>query len=214
MARRRTPPLPVTVWRRPRKWLMGGTALQAVTALVFTASARAQLAPTARPTGGQVVAGSATIGQTTAQTTVEQASQRAAINWQSFNVGSQHTVQFDQPNASAVVLNRVVGPDPSQIAGRINANGNVVITNGNGIFFHQGAQVNANSLVASAPGITNQNFMAGRMVFDQAPKPGAAVSNAGTITVEQTGLAALVAPRVANSGVINARLGRVALAGA
>lgn len=38
------------------------------------------------------------------------------------------------------------------------------------------------------------------MVFDQAPKPGAVVSNAGTITVKEAGLAALVAPRVVNSG--------------
>ena len=56
--------------------------------------------------------------------------------------------------------------------------------------------------------------MAGELVFDQAANPNAAVVNQGTITVRQAGLAALVAPQVANSGVINAQLGHVVLAGA
>ena len=57
--------------------------------------------------------------------------------------------------------------------------------------------------------------MAGNMRFDRpSPNPNAAVVNAGTITVAEKGLAALVAPHVVNSGVIQARLGRVVLAGA
>lgn len=199
---------------RGRAGLLRTTALQAAAVVVFAAPAMAQPAPLARPQGGVVVGGAASIAQTTAQTTVQQASQRAAIDWRSFDVGSQHTVQFNQPNASAVVLNRVTGPDPSQIAGRIQANGQVVITNQSGVMFHKGAQVDTAGLIVSAAGISTPNFMAGRMVFDRAPKPDAMVSNAGTITVKEAGLAALVAPRVANSGVINARMGRAVLAGA
>src|SRR3954469_4604279 len=105
MARRATARLIVGTVRRRRAALLRGTALQAATVLVFATQAHAQLAPTARPAGGQVVAGSASIGQTTARTTVDQASQRAAIDWRSFDVGSQHTVQFNQPSASAVALN-------------------------------------------------------------------------------------------------------------
>ena len=56
--------------------------------------------------------------------------------------------------------------------------------------------------------------MAGEMVFDQPGNPNARIENQGTITVKQAGLAALVAPQVANSGVINAKLGHVVLAGA
>ena len=44
--------------------------------------------------------------------------------------------------------------------------------------------------------------------------PGAAISNAGNITIRQAGLAALVAPQVRNSGTITAQLGRVILGGA
>ena len=218
MARRNQAQLLVGMVRRRRARLLRETALQAASAIVFVTQASAQPAPAARPMGGQVVAGSASISQSstasTSQTTVTQSTPRAAINWQSFDVGSGSTVTFAQPGASAWTLNRVTGPDPSQIAGRISANGSIVLTNPAGVVFHAGSQVNATNLVVSAPGISNENFMAGHLVFDQAPKPGAMVRNAGTITVKDTGLAALVAPGVANSGTINARLGHAVLAGA
>lgn len=194
-----------TAWRA---WLLATTAL-----LSLDGAAQAQV-PGARPTGGQVVAGSAAIGQTATQTTIQQSSQRAAIDWRGFDVGRDHAVQFNQPNAQAWTLNRVIGPDPSAIAGRIGANGGVAIVNQSGVVFAAGAQVNVGALIASAPGITNQNFMAGAMVFDQPARPGARVENHGTITVADRGLVALAGPRVANSGLIRARLGRVALAGA
>ena len=113
-----------------------------------------------------------------------------------------------------MTLNRVTGPDPSQIAGRIEANGQIVLVNQSGVTFYKGAQVNANGLLVSAAGISNRNFMAGVMKFDQPAKPNARIENQGSITIKEAGLAALVAPQVANSGVINAKLGHVVLAGA
>ncbi len=203
---------------RTRADLLRGTALQATTVLVlslpfWTATAAAQPAPNAMPAGGSVVAGSATISQTSNTTAITQTTQRAAIDWRSFNVGSQQQVTFAQPSSGAVALNRVTGPDPSQIAGKITANGQVVLVNQAGVTFYKGAQVNAQSLIVSSANITNGAFMAGNMAFDQAGNPNARVVNQGVITVKQAGLAALVAPSVANSGVINARLGHVVLAG-
>src|SRR5579859_591381 len=198
--------------------LLFGTALQTSLAVALALPAHAQPAPNARPTGGVVVGGSASISQTANSTAINQASQRAAVNWQSFNVGSQQSVNFNQPSASAVTLNRVVGPDPSQIAGRINANGQVVLVNQSGVTFFKGAQVNTNGLMVSAIGMSNkavQGFMAtGKVVLDQPGNPNAAVINDGNITVRQAGLAALVAPQVANHGTITAELGHVVLAGA
>ena len=198
--------------RRPA--LLATTALQAAATLLLAGPAMAQLAPTARPQGGAVVAGQAALSQGPAQTTISQSSQRAAIDWGSYNVGSGHTVLYQQPGPTSVTLNRVTGPDPSQIAGRIQANGQIVITNRSGVIFQRGSQVDAQSLVVSSAGVTNQNFMAGKMAFDQPGRPGAKVSNAGNITVAATGLAALVAPQVANSGTITAKMGHVVLAGA
>ncbi len=202
------------VVRRSRRGLLLGTALQATVALVLVLPARAQLAPNARPVGGVVVGGAASISRTPGATNIDQSSQRAAVNWQSFDVGAKQAVNFQQPNAAAVVLNRVTGPNPSQIAGQINANGQVILENQDGITFLKGAQINTAGLVATAAGITTKNFMAGHMVFDQPAAPNAAVVNEGRITVRQAGIAALVAPQVANSGVITAKLGRVVLAGA
>jgi filamentous hemagglutinin family protein len=192
-----------------RGMLLGSTVLVAV-----AQQAAAQPAINAQPQGGRVVAGTATIGQTATLTQIDQTSQRAAINWNSFDVGSKQQVQFQQPSASAMTLNRVTGADPSQIAGQVTANGQIVLVNPAGVLFTKGAQVQAQSVVVSAAGISDQNFMAGRMVFDQPGRPDAAVVNQGRITVKQTGLAGLVAPRVENDGVISAKLGHVVLGGA
>jgi filamentous hemagglutinin family protein len=202
------------VVRRNRPALMMSTALQAAAIVVVSLPALAQPAPNARPTGGTVVGGQATIGNTATTTTIAQTTQKTAIDWQSFNVGNQQTVLFVQPNASAIALNRVVGPDPSQIAGKITANGQIIIQNQSGVMFLDGAQVNTSGLMVTAVGISNGNFMAGNMVFDQAANPNARVVNQGTLTVRGAGLAALVAPAVANSGTINAKMGNVVLAGA
>ena len=206
------------VLRRSRSVLMTSTALQATVSLVLALPAQAQLAPNARPTGGVVVGGAASISQTSNNTAVNQSSQRAAVNWQSFNVGSQQSVTFNQPSTQSVTLNRVVGPDPSQIAGRIDANGQVVLVNQSGVTFYKGAQVNTNGLMVSAIGMTNQsvkNFISGgQLGLDQPGNPNAAVVNNGKITIRQAGIAALVAPQVANNGTITAQLGHVILAGA
>jgi hypothetical protein len=76
--------------------------------------------------------------------------------------------------------------------------------NQSGVNFYKGAQVNAADVVLSASNISNANFMAGVMTFDKAGSPNAKIDNHGTITIKQAGLAALVAPRVANSGTISA----------
>src|SRR3984885_12601643 len=197
-----------------RSTLLVSTALQATAMLLLSLSAHAQPAPNARPLGGTVVGGAASISNTANNTAINQSTQRAAVNWNSFNVGSQQSVTFNQPNVSAVTLNRVTGPDPSQIAGRIDANGQIILMNQSGVTFFKGTQVNANGLMVTAAGISNQNFMAGAMIFDQPGNPNAKIDNQGSITIKQAGLAALVAPQVANSGVITAKLGHVVLAGA
>ena len=200
-----------------RRGLLSTTALQAVavvSVLALIQPARAQLSPMARPVGGQVVAGQASIAQTANKTTITQSTQNAAVNWQSYNIGSGQTVQYIDPSSKSITLNRVIGANPSEIAGRIISNGTVMIINQAGLLFDGSAQINTAGLVVSAAGISNSNFMAGKLVFDQAPNPGAKIENRGTITIKDRGLAVLVAPRVVNSRVIRANLGKVILAGA
>jgi trimeric autotransporter adhesin len=74
------------------------------------------------PTGGVVTSGSAAISQTSKNLTVNQTSNSAILNWQSFSIGAGHGVQFVQPSASAIALNRVIGNSVSEIYGTMSAN--------------------------------------------------------------------------------------------
>ncbi|MFA5914975.1 MAG: filamentous hemagglutinin N-terminal domain-containing protein [Burkholderiales bacterium] len=163
----------------------------------------------AAPTGGAVSAGSASIASSTGTTTINQASQNVAINWQSFSIGQKEAVRFVQPNSSSVALNRVLGSDASNILGSLSANGKVFLVNPNGILFGQGAQVNVGGLVASTLSISDSDFMAGKYNFTGAGK--GAILNQGTIKADG-GYVALLGANVSNEGVISARLGTVALA--
>ena len=192
------------------------TRRAAVTALAGTALLAISSVGMANPKGGVVSAGTVTIQNASpTQLDVVQTTNRAVIDWQSFDIAAGERTNFQQPSAASMTLNRVHAPDPSTIAGQLNANGSLVLINPNGVVFSRGSQVNVNSIIATPTDISNANFMAGNMRFDRpSPNPNAQIINDGSITVAQKGLAALVAPGVANSGVIKANLGRVVLAGA
>ena len=168
-------------------------------------------APTAVPSGGKVVAGQAGIQQQGATLTVKQTSDRAAIDWASFDVGSQAQLRFDQPSAQSVTLNRVQGAGASQIFGRINANGQVFLSNPNGVFFAPGASVDVGGLVATTHRIGLDEFMAARVRFERAGATGSVV-NEGELRAALGGYVALLAPEVRNQGLVVANLGTVALA--
>jgi filamentous hemagglutinin family protein len=168
----------------------------------------------ANPQGGQVVGGTASIsGQGTPQVTVNQGSQRAIINWNTFNIGAGEKTRFVQPGIDAVALNRVTGNQgPSTILGTIEANGRVFLVNRDGILFGSTAVVNTGGFLATTHDIANEDFMAGKNNFTIPGNPSASIVNLGTITANSSGIAALVAPGVRNSGTITAELGKVALA--
>ena len=166
----------------------------------------------AGPAGGQVTAGSATITQAGTATTINQTSNRAAIDWTKFSVGANESVRFNQPSASALTLNRVTGTESSAIMGSLSANGQVFILNPNGVMFGAGAQVNVGGLVASTLQMSNANFMAGNYKF--AGDAAGSVINNGHITVAPGGTLALMAPIVQNTGTLSAPGGSVLLAGA
>lgn len=166
----------------------------------------------AAPVGGQVSAGSGQITQNGNTTTIQQGSDRLAINWNSFNVGINESVRFNQPNANAIALNRVLGQDPSKILGNLSANGQVFILNPNGVLFGSSAQVNVGGLVATTLKLSDSDFMSGKYVFSQTPGQAAAsVANQGSITANG-GYIALLAPQVINQGTLTANGGNVSLA--
>jgi filamentous hemagglutinin family protein len=163
----------------------------------------------ALPQNGQVAAGSGSITQNGATMTVQQNTARMGVNWQSFNIAKSETVNFRQPNASSVALNRVLGNDASAIYGSLNANGKVFLVNPNGVMFAPGASVNVGGIVASTKDISDANFMAGKYNF--AGSSTAGVTNQGSINVADGGYVALLANNVTNAGTITAPKGSVAL---
>ena len=94
-----------------------------------------------------------------AQTTVDikQTAQQALLNWGTFNVGKETTVNFDQTSGGAnasewIAFNTITDPSgrPSQILGSIDAIGQVYLINQNGIIFGGSSQVNTHNLTASS----------------------------------------------------------------
>jgi filamentous hemagglutinin family protein len=170
----------------------------------------------ANPLGGNVVSGNATIhGTGTNHVVINQTSQNAVINWQSFNIGLGQITRFNQPNSTSTVLNRVFGdPNPSQILGTLTANGRVFVINPNGILIGNGAVINTAGFLATTHDISNKDFMDGRYNFNIPGRPTASIVNLGTITATNAGFAALVAPGVRNAGTITATFGKIALASA
>ncbi|MDP2677995.1 MAG: filamentous hemagglutinin N-terminal domain-containing protein, partial [Rhodoferax sp.] len=150
-----------TLQRNNAQWLQpAGLSLLAL-ALALTSLPSWALDTAALPTGGQVVAGNASISQAANVLTVQQNTQRAALDWQSFNIGSAASVNFVQPGSSAVALNRIIGNEASQIYGKLNANGQVFFSNPNGMLFARGSQVNVGGILATTMRLGNDDFMAG-----------------------------------------------------
>jgi filamentous hemagglutinin family protein len=115
-------------------------------------------APVQTAAGGRTVVG------------IRQTDDKAILNWESFNVGKNTTVQFDQKGGAKpdgtnawIALNRINDPSgrPSQIAGQIKADGSVYLVNRNGIVFTGSSQVNTRALVASSLALSDKQFKLG-----------------------------------------------------
>jgi filamentous hemagglutinin family protein len=171
------------------------------------------ISPTqASPVGGQVVGGGGAITQSGANTTINQTTQNMAINWQSYNLNANERVQYIQPNVSSLSLNRILSNNGSIIAGRIDANGKVILVNPNGIFFTSTAVINVGSIIASGLDIQPTDFMNGHYIFNEVLGTDGAVINSGILNASLGGNVALIGRQVENNGLISAHLGTVTLA--
>ena len=74
----------------------------------------------ANPAGGTVSQGAASFSASGSQFAINQTSPNALINWQTFNIGSGETVNFNQPSATSVAWNRINDSNPSQILGTLS----------------------------------------------------------------------------------------------
>ncbi|TCV91773.1 filamentous hemagglutinin family protein [Luteibacter rhizovicinus] len=182
----------------------------------------------------QTVAG----GKTTVE--VKQNDKKAILTWDSFNVGRDTTMYFNQSAGNQnggkndwIALNRINDPSgsPSKILGQIKAEGTVYLLNRNGMIFGAGAKVNTHSLIASSLDLYGPNVAASNALY---MKEGLAARNDGggmltatftdgrnhdvviekgaSITTGAQGFALVAAPNVSNAGLIVADDGQATLA--
>ena len=166
------------------------------------------------PQGMTTVSGAASVshGPSGATTTIT-VSDRAVLNWQSFNIGRGESATFVQPSVTSIVWNRITDGNPTQIFGQLTANGRVVLANEQGFYFGPDAMVRAAGFVATTARAVPTDFASGGMwAVDLAP-PTARIVNYGTITVGKGGAAFLLGMDIENHGTIQAPGGTVGLYG-
>ena len=108
-----------------------------------------------------VTTGSATAVQSGVDTLTVTTSDRAVLNWSSFNISADGHVIFQQPKSTSIALNRIFQGNPSQIFGELRANGQIYLVNPNGFVFGRTARVNASGILASTLGISDDTFKSG-----------------------------------------------------
>ena len=195
-----------------KKTVLIGTAMMTIAVLYPIKNGFAMEANTL-PSGEKIIGGEAYFDRSEKNTlNIKQGSDRLFINWnKGFNIGEEASVNFYQPNEQSIVINRVTGKngDPTQILGRLSANGRVIILDKNGIIFGKNAVIDVGGIIASTGNINVKGFMKGEKTFKLENITKGSVINAGSITVADAGLAAFVAPNVVNDGLIIARKGTI-----
>ncbi|MET3516618.1 filamentous hemagglutinin family protein [Pseudacidovorax sp. 1753] len=210
-----------------RHWRLRPLALSLL--CMGAGSAIAQLAPLTLPViapGAGSLRGVAITAQNpgAGTMTLTQSQARAIAQWTSFSIGSGAAVNIVQPTAASVLLNRVTGGNPSEIAGQLTANGRVFLVNPSGVLFSGTAQVNVGGLVATTLDIPDASFMpAGRentllgpgevLVFERNDASATTVVNRGRIVATAGGTVLLIGAGVSNDagGTINAPGGTAGL---
>lgn len=155
--------------------------------------------------------------------TIDQSSTKAILNWDSFNIGKDGKVRFNQPSVNSTALNVIKDASATQIFGQLSANGNIYLVNSNGILFGQGAQVNVHGLVASTLNIDTGQFIdsslpgsinSGRAALEGGSSAIAlvVVDKGARIATDEGGQVLIFAPNIINGGEIETPGGQTILA--
>ncbi len=166
----------------------------------------------ALPQGGTPTFGQTDVRQTApGQLLIHQGTVRAGIDWTSFSIAAGERVQIVQPGRDSVLVNRVVGNDPSSIFGQLQSNGNVWLVNPRGIFFGASSRIDVGGLVATTLNLEGGGAEGGRIRLGRGSEGAGEIRSEGQITA-RGGTVVLAAPQVTHSGSIEAQ--RVGIAAA
>lgn len=187
-------------------------ALAISLSFLFYPAAWAVPASNALPVLGNIASGTADVTRNISQgkLTVNQQTDKLIANWNSFNVGANAQVVFNQPSTNSIALNRIGSAAASQIFGQVTANGKLILVNPNGLTIGSTGQISASSVIASTLNISDSDFNTNNLTFER----GAAtrgIDNQGVIQ-SRYGSTILLASSIKNTGTLSAKPGRVILA--
>ena len=218
---RKAAPIGVVVLRRLRKIIAKVTSTStqvAITCVSLVVHAAQPVVPVSNnqlPSGAVVASGQVSITSSStansANMQIIQTTPQAIINWNTFNVGANAKVNIQEPSAQSAILNRVGDANPTKIYGQITSNGQVFISNANGVYFSPTASVEVGGLVATTQAISDADFLSGKATFTRNDATGKVI-NKGTLKSSLGGYIALLAPEVINEGVVIAKMGSAVMA--
>ena len=184
--------------------LLAGTSLSC--ALLLAAPVPAW----ATPTGGTVVAGTATISGSGATQTVTQTSKRAIIDWQSFSLSPGEVTNFVLPSSSSAILNRVTGGNPALLLGDLTSNGQVYLIDSSGVVIGPKGRIQTAAFAASTLDLSNAAFLQGGPLQFSGGSA-ASITNFGAIETS-AGDVVLIGLNITNQGTLKAPNGQAILA--
>ncbi|MBI5345563.1 MAG: filamentous hemagglutinin N-terminal domain-containing protein [Chlamydiae bacterium] len=164
----------------------------------------------ANPLDPQVVNGSASFLQENNELNIN-CSDKSIINWKNFSIDKGEITRFIQPDSKSVVLNKVIGQDPSLILGSLQANGKVFLLNPNGILISETGKIDVGGFLASTLDIKNEDFLFNDN-FELLGDSSAKIVNLGQI--ESLGDVYIIAKAIDNQGQVTAKEGKVGIAAA
>lgn len=162
------------------------------------------------PSGLSVQTGTATTQVTGSHWDIT-VSQNALLQWQSFNLDPGQSVRFLQPSPASVVFNQIQDVQPSQIFGRIDSNGFLVLMNPSGFYFGPEAHVAAAGLVVSTALAAPVESTGGLFWQFNGPPPRAGIVNYGRLQAGDSGSLFLIGEHIANHGELSAPGGSIRL---
>lgn len=131
------------------------------------------------------------------------------IDWSHFAIEKEEWVHFLQQDRESIVINRIIGANPSTIFGRMDSIGQVVLINPNGVVFGSKSQIDVGNLLASTMPLDLEIFKQNRS-FRFAQGASAPIINEGKICGQKI---TLVSDQIQHKGHICCPGGEVVFLG-
>lgn len=165
----------------------------------------------ASPIGGSISHGDGIITTGENITNITQNTEELIIDWDSFNIEINETVNFIQPSNNSTAINNILDYDASSINGTINSNGNIVLINPRGLIFSEGSQINTAGIIVSTLSLAKESFINGEYVFSDTDESHGVIINSGVINAS-SGAITMIGESVVNTGIVQAELGSINVA--